>query len=219
MSFKKNKYCIVKKTISKELSKFCKEYLLLKKNVLITYINEKYISTRNNDYGTFADPQTLGAYSIYGDVAMETLLTTVQPIIEKHTDLKLFPTYAYSRIYEKGNDLKKHKDRESCEISATLNLGGDIWPIFIEKDKNKGIFKDGKYIPSNSKGIEINLSPGDMLIYKGDELEHWRNPFNKEMCVQVFLHYNNIQTDKFKSYRFDTRPHLGLPSYFKKHNK
>jgi hypothetical protein len=101
MSFKKNKYCIVKNTIPKELSKFCKEYLILKKNVLITYINKKYISYRNNDYGSFADPQALGAYSIYGDVAMETLLTTVQPIVEKHTNLKLKKEFAA------GVELKK----------------------------------------------------------------------------------------------------------------
>ena len=35
-------------------------------------------------------------------------------------------------LYKQGDELKRHKDRPSCEISTTLNLGGDPWPIFID---------------------------------------------------------------------------------------
>ena len=58
------------------------------------------------------------------------------------------------------------------------------------------------------KGIKINLKPGDMLIYDGCELEHWREPFKGKVCAQVFLHYN-INCNK--SNKFDGRPMLGLP--------
>jgi len=53
-----------------------------------------------------------------------------------------------------------------------------------------------------------------MLIYKGDKLEHWREKFNEPTCVQVFLHYNS-QTPGAEDNRFDGRPHLGLPLWFK----
>ena len=50
--------------------------------------------------------------------------------MNKETSLKLSPTYSYARIYNKGAILQKHKDRYSCEVSTTLNLGGDMWPIY-----------------------------------------------------------------------------------------
>ena len=70
--------------------------------------------------------------------------------------------------------------------------------------------------PNAPKGIKIDLKPGDMLIYKGLELEHWREPFQGTNCCQVFLHYNQINSPGAIENRFDRRPFLGLPSWFKK---
>ena len=58
------------------------------------------------------------------------------PLIEKHSGRKLLPTYSYMRIYKKGDVLADHRDRESCEISATLNLSGEKWPIFLKMEIN-----------------------------------------------------------------------------------
>ena len=55
-----------------------------------------------------------------------------------------------------------------------------------------------------------------MLVYSGCELEHWREKFKGKECVQVFLHYNNKKTPGAKDNMFDKRPHLGLPSWFKR---
>jgi hypothetical protein len=131
---------------------------------------------------------------------METLLLKLQPLMEKTTELKLIPNYSYARIYKKGDVLKRHKDRFSCEISTTLNLGGDPWPIYLEPSEKEGL-----------KGIKVNLNSGDMLVYKGNLLEHWREPFNGEDCAQVFLHYTNENTPGAKENIFDKRLHLGLP--------
>jgi hypothetical protein len=58
-----------------------------------------------------------------------------------------------------------------------------------------------------------------MLVYKGNELEHWREEFEGEICGQVFLHYNDVKTKDADKYIFDTRPHLGLPDFFKNEQK
>ena len=158
-------------------------------------------TSENVHYGTFKDQQVPGVYSEYSDMFMETLLVKVLPILEKETDLNLMPTYSYMRVYEKGSVLKKHQDRYSCEVSTTLNLGGDMWPIYL---------KD-----TEEKVIEIKLEPGDMLIYSGCELEHWRDKFEGELCGQVFLHYNDMSNPKWKDNAYDGRPHLGLPTWFK----
>ena len=119
--------------------------------------------------------------------------------------LKLIPAYTFARIYKKGDVLERHKDRFSCEISTTMNLGGDPWAIYLEPSGKEGL-----------KGIKVDLKPGDMLVYCGCDLEHWRNKFKGKECIQVFLHYNNRKTPGAKDNIFDKRPHLGLPSWFKK---
>jgi len=90
------------------------------------------------------------------------------------------------------------------------------WPIFLEPDPSKGRVEDGKYITENTLGMEVLLNPGDMLIYRGCELEHWRNPYDSDGCAQVFLHYNNASLPHAEINKFDTRPHIGLPAEFRK---
>lgn len=41
------------------------------------------------------------------------------------------------RIYLKGEELTRHKDRPSCEISGTLCIDDNDWPIYLEPDKKK----------------------------------------------------------------------------------
>jgi len=217
MSFEKNGYTVIKKAISPEIAEFVYKYFLLKRQVARTLFDTKYISPMTEYWGVWNDQQIPETYSHYGDVAMETLLTEVKPIMEKETKLKLIETYAYARIYKKGDILHRHKDRFSCEISTTLNLGGDDWPIYINPNKEEGSQdKDGKYVPSKAKGVKVDLNPGDMLVYRGNFLEHWRDAFTGENCGQVFLHYNNKATKGSEDNKFDRRPHLGLPAWFKK---
>jgi len=64
--------------------------------------------------------------------------------------------------------------------------------------------------------LKVDLKKGDMLVYSGCELEHWRNKFKGKEHIQVFLHYNNRKTPGAKENIFDKRPHLGLPSWFKR---
>ena len=216
MSFKKNKYIVIKRAISNDLATFAYNYFLMKRQVARTLFDARYISPFETMFGVWNDEQVPNTYSHYADIAMETLLLAVQPIMEKQTGLKLIPTYSYARIYKNGDVLHRHKDRFSCEISTTLNLGGDKWPIYIEKDPKKGGVVEGKgYISDNTKGIKVDLKPGDMLVYRGNLLEHWREEFKGQDCGQVFLHYNNASTKGAKDNIFDKRKHLGLPSWFK----
>jgi len=195
MSFDKDKYQIIRRAISIELAEFIFKYFLLKKEA-VKYMYKNNVVHESFTLGTWKDPQVPNVYSHYADFAMETLLIKVMPIMKKEIGLNLIPTYSYARIYEKGSILAKHKDRPSCEISTTLNLGGDLWPIYLE-------------------GIKIDLTPGDMLVYSGCDLEHWRDEFIGNTCVQVFLHYNNIE-GPFKDINlYDKRPLLGLPDFVK----
>ena len=214
MSFQKNKYTVIKNVIPKVLGNFCATYLEMKAYNLNVLRAEKYITKFNEDYGSYGDSQVPDTFSIYGDQAMETLFHFVKPKMEKITKLKLHETYAYARLYKKGDVLKRHKDRMSCEISTTLFLAGDPWPIYVDP-KGAGNTSGSQYTPLNNKGVKVDLNPGDMLIYKGCDLEHWREPFKGNICAQVFLHFNDAKNPKVIKNKYDTRPMLGLPSYFR----
>ena len=202
--FKEDKYEVIKKAISKKTAKFIYQYFCNKRKVARLFFDARYISQVNNDWGVWNDKQIPETYSHYGDLVMETLLGDLKKCMETKTGIKLNPTYSYARIYKNGDILERHKDRYSCEVSSTLHLGGDEWSIFLEPSEEEG--KDGK---------EIKLQAGDMLMYKGCDLEHWREPFEGENCGQVFLHYNDTTKDTAEDKKFDGRPFLGLPTWFK----
>tara|TARA_R110000822_G_scaffold310547_2_gene443930 strand:- start:272 stop:835 length:564 start_codon:yes stop_codon:yes gene_type:complete len=109
---------------------------------------------------------------LYADPIMESLLVNKNSQMEKLTGLSLKPTCSFWRMYTKFSELESHKDRPACEISVTINLGGDgtSWPIYIE-------------------GNKINLKPGDAVIYLGCDLSHWREEFKGDWQAQTFLHY------------------------------
>jgi len=204
MSFKKNKYEIVKQAVDKNLAIFLYNYFSMQKQVYDTCRLHRYFSPFENIIGSYDDAQIPNTYSQYSNIAMETLMLKCQPKMEQVTGLKLYPAYTYARIYKKGDELKRHKDRFSCEISTTMNLGGNPWPIYLEPSGKEGI-----------KGVRIDLKPGDMLVYSGCELEHWRNEFMGNMCAQVFLHYNHVNGPFAEKNKFDKRPLLGLPAFVK----
>ena len=213
MSFKKNKYQVIRNAISKELADIAYSYLQISAEADHWMLQNSVTHTSNTLVGNFKDKQVPNSYAKYADRFMETLLIKTIPTMEKKTGLKLIPTYSYCRLYRKGNILKRHKDRPSCEISTTLNLGGDPWPIFIDPTGSNNVIDEYKNIhkPNAPKGNRVDLKPGDMLIYSGCELEHWREPFEGKLCGQVFLHYNHANGPFAKTNLYDKRPLLGIP--------
>ena len=223
-TFKKNKYQVIRGAISKEVAEIGYRYLQISAEADHWMLQNGVTHENNSLIGNFKDVQVPNSYAKYSDRFMETLLIKTIAVMQKKTGLKLVPTYSYTRLYRTGNILRRHKDRPSCEISTTLNLGGDAWPIYLNPDPKAGCVVGPKigvhgvqrYEPTKDKGIKVDLNPGDMLVYSGCELEHWREKFKGKECVQVFLHYNNRKTPGAKDNMFDKRPHLGLPSWFKR---
>ena len=136
------------------------------------------------------------AHGRYADAVSETLLLEAKPVMEKATALNLLPCYSYLRVYGPGAVLPKHLDRPSCEISASLSLGmraGSLWPLWVHAD---------------GQDQAIGLAPGDMLVYRGADVPHWREAFTGEWCVQVFLHY--VDADgAYTDFKFDGREQIG----------
>ena len=216
MSFKDKKYEVVKKAISYELANFIFNYFLMNQQVTAFMLQNNMVQEDNPLIGSWKDNQTPNTYTQYSNQVMETLMMKVLPLISETTGLNLIPTYSYARLYKSGDKLVRHKDRPSCEISTTIFLGGDTWPIFIDPTGRSGV---RKYINEHTvklkkrppKGVPVTLEIGDMMIYRGCDLEHWRNPFKGSVCGQVFLHYNNVNGPFAETNKFDKRPMLGMP--------
>ena len=233
MSFKENKYEIVRNIISYEQANFLFNYLMLKHDAIVHMTNRKWLPPRIADsqlvmegptgsqypltgYHSSSKDQVPGAYNIYGDHAMETLLMQLLPTISRITNLTLVPGYSFARLYKKGNKLVRHKDRVSCEISTTIHLGGELWPIYLDPTGKSGVKKfysinKVQLKKKRSKGMAITLDPGDMLIYRGADLEHWRNPLKGNLCGQTFLHYSDKNGPFGETNKLDRRPVLGFP--------
>ena len=221
MSLHDKKYMVIKKILSEELVKIYYDYMLNREKVCITLMDNKYINPFSKAYGFFNDPQVPHAYCIYGDLLFDNMLTQLKPRIEKETGLELTEMYTFARNYTQRQELVRHKDRASCEISGTINLGGDPWPIYIDTNPENGKFEtiDGvtKYISSGEKGVEVLLEPGDCMLYLGTECEHWREPLLEKGCSQVFIHYR--ETKKVTDDKWDKRLGPGMPIFTKRIDK
>ena len=211
-----NKYQVIKGAVNYELANFIFNYFLLKRDA-VKFMYDNNIVHDNGILGTWGDTQIPNTYSHYADPVMETLLVKVLPVMKKETGLDLCPTYSYARAYKKGDTLHRHKDRPSCEISTTINLGGEPWPIFIDGTGANNVINERQNLvkPGAPIGTKVLLEVGDMLVYSGCELEHWREPFDGNICGQVFLHYNHVNGPFAEKNKFDGRAMLGLPSGIK----
>lgn len=208
--FHKNGFVVIEKFMPEDMANLLYQYCITKvqrTDFMITFDKANY---REDWDGMWGDKQIPGSFNSYGDPMMDTVLSVSVPMMSNYTGLDLYPTYTYWRFYETGDILEYHTDRSSCEISATLCLGYNMsnvdqskypnynWPMFVKT-------KEGADLP-------IQLKPGDVIIYKGCEIPHWREKFIGLNQAQLFMHFN----DKNGPYKilYDGRPILGIPKKF-----
>tara|TARA_R100000773_G_C4216334_1_gene115020 strand:- start:267 stop:812 length:546 start_codon:yes stop_codon:yes gene_type:complete len=171
------KYVYIKNILSKD-----------ERDMLFNYA--KMYNAQNKYY---FDPQTdLLETCKYGDTLTDSLLASKKKKIEQASNLKLIETYSYWRLYKKFSDLKKHTDRNSCEVTVSVTVKSDLkdWPLFIDGEK-------------------IIIKPGDGVLYFGNKLKHWREEYLGDYSFQIFFHYV-LANGKFTDHKWDKRELLGI---------
>ena len=188
-------YTKVESVLSEQTAVLVYEYLKFADKKCKLVLDDKPDYYNEWEHGAYDDPDVPDVFSKYADLLIETLMILVQPSVEQETGLSLVPTYSYCRLYTKGSELPKHRDRDECEISVSLCVGyeGKRWPLYID-------------------GTPVYMEAGDMVIYRGTELAHWRKPLKGENHAQVFLHYNDINGPFGKTHQYDGRKFIGMPS-------
>jgi len=133
----------------------------------------------------------------------------IHDALDNKIDLDLGETYSYSRRYERGAYLTSHTDRPSCEVSATLCLDyqsddGSPWKIWLQNDQDYIDFHNNKQLVEETQGIPprrrekakcISLEVGDLLLYQGPNIPHWRDTFVGEYSYHIFVHFFNRQSN------------------------
>jgi hypothetical protein len=191
MTFQENKYVVVRDVLNESTVSLLQYQSKMLEDVMC------YNNNTLPGLFAFGDKQSPNSFSYYGALFTESLLLLLKPVIEAHVGVELLPTYSYMRIYYKNAILEKHTDRPSCEYSATLCIQCDKenpWPISFH---------------SNGLDKSLILNAGDLCIYKGDELPHWRELCPYDNHIQVFLHFVD-KNGPFSDFKFDKRPKLGI---------
>jgi len=130
-------------------------------------------------------------------------------------DMDLCETYSYTRKYDRGAYLRAHTDRPSCEISATICLDyhcddGKPWSIWVQNDENYIDLGDMEKAYEISqglthrkrKGIKIDLEVGDVLLYQGPNVIHWRDYLLGDYSYHIFMHFFNNDTRMYEVNEF-----------------
>jgi hypothetical protein len=145
-----------------------------------------FIAQRDGKLGL--DSQCPSSPAIYNFLPCVKMLVKKIPQVSQLCGEDVLPTYTYGRIYSKGEMLARHRDRDACEISLTVNLQKTEtdWPIWIQK--------------LSGEEVSVLLNPGDAMMYLGCVAEHWRKPYEGNSQVQVFFHY--VLANGHRSYAF-----------------
>ncbi len=135
--------------------------------------------------------------SYYALPAFEHMLLRLQGRIETLAGCALWPTYSWVWQYGQGAELAAHGDREACEITVSLRLSGsneEPWPLHIER-------RDGTI-------LDILLQDGDIAVFRGTELTHWREPLTGASHAQALFHYVE-RAGRYAGFKFDKRDAIG----------
>lgn len=154
----------------------------------------------------FADEMVEKSFSWYSPLCFESLADTIiKDVVSSVIGEDVVPTYSYGRIYYKGSELKRHVDRSSSEIAVSVCLDKDDsvedWPLFLSL--------------SDKRVEKIIQNPGDIVIYDGNRLWHWRDVYSGNEHINAFMFYVRSNGPRSELI-YDTRPALGLGSTARK---
>ena len=124
---------------------------------------------------------------------MMTFLWGLTPRVALAAGCDLLPTYAYFRLYQRGDICRVHSDRLACEhsVSLTIAYGDDKpWPLSVGTQAQP---KASGEVSADFNGANygsVAMQPGDGVLYQGVHHRHGRiDPNPNSWSAHLFLHW------------------------------
>lgn len=140
--------------------------------------------------------------------AVTNFLWGLTPAISALTKCDLLPAYAFFRLYQHGDKLRVHTDREACEHSVSLTLGysdGEVWAFDVGHDE-AALDVDHAEDFGGEPFSTIPMLAGDAVIYRGLLRRHGRlTPNPNKWSAHLFLHWVD-RAGPFRAHAFEGWP-------------
>lgn len=197
MNFHKDGIVAIESAISIETCKLLSKEFKIARQLAYAVSNP----TPENQF-PYHDEMVDHSFSWYSPLCFEALSDSlIKDVVENELGEAVYPTYSYARIYSNGAIMHRHTDRSSSEFSVSCCIEVDEsvkpWPINFETT-------DGSILTLEQK-------PGDIVMYKGNSLPHWRDAYHGHEQINAFMFYVRANGDR-SELKYDTRPMLGLHS-------
>jgi hypothetical protein len=126
-----------------------------------------YFGSLNNFTHTPEEQQVNGSLARYSHPKYKQIHSQIRLILQDILGEELYNTYYYDRFYFSGQRLIRHKDRDACEISVSVQISSNLnkpWSFCLQT--------------KTGQEIAIELTDGSGLLYMGCDVEHWRDPLH-----------------------------------------
>jgi hypothetical protein len=117
----------------------------------------------------FGDDGCSGRYVAHNEPVLRLLQQELTGLVSGLAGEPVKPSFCYLAVYQPGSVLPPHRDREQCEYGISLLLDhtpepADVspWPLHLGRP--------------GSPAVAAELGVGDLLVYRGRELTHHRDP-------------------------------------------
>jgi len=128
------------------------------------------------------DYQSSRRYVAHNEPVARFFHLQLTPAITQLAGERVKPSYVYLASYLEGAELRKHTDREQCEISVTFCLdyapepeSATPWPIQLQTRRGQ---------------VAIAQSLGEALLYRGCKVPHFRDRLPEgHSSTSIFFHY------------------------------
>lgn len=145
--------------------------------------------------GSDEDPST---QIFYAPLALEALFPRVSAAVSDAIGEEVLPAFSFLWLYKRQAGIHRHVDRDSAEIVASITIASDSpngWPI--------------GFCPAGGSDFYIQSERGDLVIFEGHSVHHWREPLNADWHLQAIFNFVRAK-GSYSKFRFDGREHLGL---------
>lgn len=164
-----------------------------------------YCGNSKTFHHTLEERQVNGSLVRYSHPQYGEIHSRIRLILQYILGVELYNTYYYDRFYFVGQRLDRHMDRDACEISVSIQVSsntGHPWPFCLET--------------LEGKEIGANIEDGWGIVYRGCDIEHWRDPL-KSKYNKANQIINTILRKQNDTYHHQIVFHYGMANGTKAH--